>query len=88
MCILLTGFYHNVNLYSQFLTYLIAPPVLIIAIWIVKYVRCIKNSKHNQEIVAQHINATLLVLFLCAPIVSAVTFKLFVSSLPGAFKGK
>ena len=76
-----TGFYHNVNIYSRFLSYTIMPPVFIIVIWFIKYIRCNKDRERDQQIVAQHVNATLMVLFLCAPIVSAVTFKLFVSAL-------
>ena len=76
-----TGFYQNVNIYSRFLSYTIMPPVFIIVIWFIKYIRCNKDRERDQQIVAQHVNATLMVLFLCAPIVSAVTFKLFVSAL-------
>ena len=77
--ILVVGFYHDIDLYSRFLTYTIGPLVLLITIWLVKYIRCNKDRERDQEIVAQHVNATLVVLFLCAPIVSAITFKLFVS---------
>lgn len=80
------GFYHSINLYRRFLTYSIAPLVFIIAIWLAKYMRSGKDKERNDQILAQHVNAILMTLFFFAPIVSSVTFKLFVSAIALIFR--
>ena len=69
------------TLYRKFLAYIIMPPALVIVIWVVKYIRTCCNKASEQQIGSQHINATLLVLFLFGPIVSANIFRLFVSAI-------